>query len=379
MKKSARVIAFYLPQYHPTETNNQWYGPGFTEWTNVGRAKSLFRGHDQPKVPADLGYYDLRLPEAREAQASLAKEAGVEGFCYYHYWFGRRSGKTDSQREGEELYFPFSEVVRLKTPDFPFCICWANQSWYSKFWSSDVHAAPRLIREQRYDGPEGVEEHFYSLLEAFKDSRYIQQDGKLLFMIYRPLEFPGVEVFMTRWQELASKEHLKGFYFIGQATNDEDARKILSLGFQGVNIVRKDDYLKHFQYSSRLLRLAQKGMRAFGLAPYHVDYKKVSAYFFQNPGPETRNENVFPTMLPNWDHSPRSGKRAVVFTNSTPENFKAHARAVLDGCRRKNPDRNIIFLKSWNEWGEGNYMEPDLRFGKGYIRALREALSGKQE
>ncbi len=160
-----RIIAFYLPQYYPTDTNNRWYGNGFTEWTNVGKARPLFHGHDQPKVPADLGYYDLRLAESCEAQAALAREAGIEGFCYYHYWFG--SGV-------EELTLPLKMILESGRPYFPFCLCWANQSWYSKFWNNDACGLPRLILEQHYDGAEDNEKHFYSLLRAFRDRRYIR-------------------------------------------------------------------------------------------------------------------------------------------------------------------------------------------------------------
>ena len=239
MKPIARVIAFYLPQYHPTPINEKWYGPGFTEWTNVGKAKPLFPGHYQPHVPRELGYYDLRYPEIKEQQAQLAREAGIEGFCYYHYWFG----------EGrQELDIPFRQVVETGSPNFPFCICWANQSWYSKFWSSDINCEAKLIVEQKYDNAEWRELHFNSLLTAFKDSRYIKIDGKLLFMIYRPLEYPEVIVFMQHWQELAKQNGLRGFYFVGQATSEQDAKQILQLGFDGVNLSRKDDFLKSSKY-----------------------------------------------------------------------------------------------------------------------------------
>ena len=137
-----RLIAFYLPQYYPTPINDKWYGEGFTEWTNVRAAKPLFRGHELPKVPGELGYYDLRDPEVREAQAQLAREAGVEGFCYYHYWFSQAH---------QELTIPFDEVLRMKKPDFPFCICWANESWYSKFWDKKAECEPKLVAEQHYD------------------------------------------------------------------------------------------------------------------------------------------------------------------------------------------------------------------------------------
>lgn len=205
MSKDVRIIAFYLPQYYPTPTNDKWYGKGFTEWTNVGRAKPLFRGHYQPHVPADLGYYDLRYPEIRQSQALLAKEAGIEGFCYYHYWFG--GGK-------QELELPLQEVIKTGEPDFPFCICWANQSWYSKFWNGNSDCAAKLIAEQKYDNDEGISKHFYTLLPAFRDKRHMTISGRLIFMIYRPLEYPDVRHFMEQWQKLAAQNGLPGFYFI---------------------------------------------------------------------------------------------------------------------------------------------------------------------
>ena len=358
-KAAERIIAFYLPQYYPTEINNRNYGAGFTEWTNVGKARRLFPGHDQPRVPADLGYYDLRLPEVREAQARFACEAGVEGFCYYHYWFSR---------DHSELDLVFREVLRLKKPDFPFCLCWANQSWYSKFWNADSVCEPRLLAEQRYDDAEGVEKHFYSLLPAFLDDRYIRVNGKLLFMIYRPLDFPEVGKFMEQWRKLARENSLTGFHFIGQAADDRTAERILALGFDGVNIIRKNVYVKRPYW--RTVRFFQ---RMCGM-PFHADYRKVCRYFFDENGMEAADPRVYPTLLPNWDHSPRSGKRGSILTHSDPESFKRHAQHVLNGCRTKDPETNLVFLKSWNEWGEGNYMEPDLHYGRGFIDALREVV-----
>ena len=363
-KKRARVIAFYLPQYYPTETNNIFYGKGFTEWTNVGKAKPLFRGHYQPKVPADLGYYDLRYPEIKQQQAEMAKEAGIEGFCYYHYWFG--NGK-------QELEIPFNDVVKRGEPNLPFCLCWANQSWYSKFWDKD-NKKDILVAKQNYDDEKGIEKHFYSLIDAFKDHRYIKVKGRLLFMIYRPLEYPDVTFFMKKWQTLAKKNALPGFYFIGQATNDKQAQDILSLGLDGVNIVRKDDFLQGFKYNNLFTRFINKFSRFLGLAPYHYDYKKIYKTFISQDGIENRG-NIYPTLIPNWDHSPRSGKKGLVFYNSTPDNFMLHISDVLQVTDKKNIEDRIIFLKSWNEWGEGNYVEPCLKYGKGYICALKSAIA----
>lgn len=359
-----RIIAFYLPQYYATDTNDKWFGKGFTEWTNVGKARSLFRGHYQPRVPADLGYYDLRYPEIREMQAQLARDAGIEGFCYYHYWFGNGD---------MELDVPFKEVVRLKQPDFPFCLCWANQSWYSKFWNKDAECEHRLIKEQRYDDCEGIRCHFMSLLEAFSDSRYIKVDGRLLFMIYRPNEYPGVVEFMNEWRKLAKEKLSAGFYFVAQATNDEQAKSYLEMGFDGVNILRKDAYLSHFYYNNALRKYISKAIRLFGGAPYHVDYAKISKYFVNEDGIE-RKPNIFPTLIPNWDHSPRSGKRGQVFTNSTPPNFEIHLQKAMRAIADKPSELQIMFLKSWNEWGEGNYIEPDLRYGNGFLDVIKAVV-----
>lgn len=358
-----RIIAFYLPQYHPTPTNDSWYGKGFTEWTNVGKAKPLFRGHYQPKIPADLGYYDLRYPEIRSLQANMAKEAGIEGFCYYHYWFGR--GRT-------ELDLPLQEVIKFQQPDYPFCLCWANQSWYSKFWNNDILSNPKLIVEQKYEEEDDFY-HFNDLLNVFRDRRYIKVNGKLLFMIYRPLEFKRVNDFINKWQMYAKEHDLPGFYFIGQATNDLQAEQFLKIGFDGVNIVRKDDFLQAWRYNNIFKRIKDKTIRLLGGAPYHYNYKDISSFFIKENGIE-RKENIFPTIIPNWDHSPRSGKSGIVFHNSTPTYFGKHVEKALATICHKEDEYKIIFLKSWNEWGEGNYMEPDLKYGHGYLDVLKEKL-----
>lgn len=185
MYKKARVLAYYLPQFHPIPENDAWWGKGFTEWTNVGRAKPLYKGHYQPRVPADLGYYDLRLPEVQEAQAELAKEAGIEGFCYWHYWFG--NGRR-------LLEMPFDKVLKSGKPDFPFCLAWANHSWYAK--SFDLEGKDRLLIEQQYLGKEDYVKHFFSVLPAFEDSRYVQVDGKPLFVIFSPKTIPDLSLFL---------------------------------------------------------------------------------------------------------------------------------------------------------------------------------------
>ncbi len=358
-----RVIAFYLPQYHPTPHNDEWWGKGFTEWTNVAKAKRLFPGHYQPKIPTELGFYDLRLPEVREQQAVLAKEAGIYGFCYYHYWFSKGN---------EELDMPIKEVVRMGKPDFPFCLCWANESWYSKFWNKDGTAQKKLLAEQLYPGWEDDEAHFFSLLETFRDKRYIKVNDKLLFLIYQPLSFPHFEEFKKLWNDLAEKNGLPGFFFVGQTLFPNRVDEVLSLGFDAVNHChRLDDYYQNGNSLTRFMWRCYGALKKIVKIPFVISYRKaiqraVSDVDFR--------DNVYPTMMPNWDHTPRSNDGGSVLLNATPLLFEKHAHDIIQTCTKKEENNQIVFLKSWNEWGEGNYMEPDIKYGRGYINALRRVL-----
>ena len=356
-----RVIAFYLPQFHPTPHNNEWWGEGFTEWTNVAKAKKLFPGHYQPKIPADLGFYDLRLPEVREKQAELAKEAGIEGFCYYHYWFGNGE---------QELELPFNEVLKSGKPNFPFCLCWANETWSRKFWNKDGNVSEKKdLAVQKYLGEEDDRMHFFSLLDAFKDERYIKIKGKPIFMIYKPLEFEGIEKFIKLWNELCIDNGLKGIYFIGYSLQSErEYDKLMRMGFNAVCSCRLG-YGKQSTISKYLRKVVSV---AFNI-PRIFSYKKMYPQFVNDF--DERQENVYPTLIPNWDHTPRSKEHGYLYLNSTPKLFQKHCEDVLSRIEHKSCDNRIAFLKSWNEWGEGNYMEPDLKYGKAYIIALRNALS----
>lgn len=354
-----RIIALYLPQFHPIPENDEWWGKGFTEWTNVVKAKPLFKGHYQPHLPADLGFYDLRLPEVREKQAELAREAGIEGFCYYHYWFG--NGHV-------ELDMPFNEVVRLGEPDFPFCLCWANESWHKKFWNMDGTTDKQILAEQVYEDEEGNTKHFYALLDAFKDKRYIRVNGKLLFAIYKPLEFKKIKDFMDLWNKLAKKEGLNGFYFVGQTYDSPNINKILGLGMDACNIIHLWDC---FQNKWRLVNKIDVIYRKLLHRPRITSYKSVIKKMV------TKREtdiNVIPTIIPNWDHTPRSGIGGTVITGSSPKLFAKHVTEVLNVVKNKPTENRLVFLKSWNEWGEGNYMEPDLTWGNQYLSELRRLV-----
>lgn len=358
----AKVIAFYLPQYHPIPENDNWWGKGFTEWTNVGKAKPLFRGHYQPRIPADLGYYDLRVPETRKAQADMAREYGIEGFCYWHYWFG--NGKRLIER-------PFNEVLNSKEPNFPFCLAWANETW--KGFSHGLKNRDILI-EQKYPGVEDYKLHFNEVLKAFKDSRYIQVDGKPLFVIYKPLDNKEINVFINVWRKLAIENGLKGIYFIGQSANSKfSIEDILKTGVDGVNTVRLDNYqLNYRSFANKIAIHARKYLRG---VPQSYSYKTVSKYFFETE--IDKREDIFPTLITGWDHSPRSHKEALVLTDYTPDSFERTVKEVVNIVKDKSPENRIIFVKSWNEWAEGNYLEPDMRWGKKFLEVLKKYILPK--
>jgi hypothetical protein len=359
MNALARVIAFYLPQFHPIPENDQWWGKGFTEWTNVAKAKPLFRGHYQPHVPADLGFYDLRIPETRMAQADLAKKHGIEGFCYYHYWFG---GRLILER-------PFNEVLDSGEPDYPFCVCWANHSWNS-IWDG---SPDRMLIEQIYPGMKDHEAHFYWLLRAFTDHRYITVDGKPLFLIYRPDDIPEIQKVTDFWRELAIKSGLKGLHLVGISHWQPDWDPY-SRGLDAFILQRLPHRNGFIQWSFPLMKLRMPiSRKKYDLSIY--SYKKVLSFLIQK---NITDFLEYPCVLPNWDNTPRCGLNGLVLHGSTPELFRSHLRVAFEKIDDHPPEHKLIFLKAWNEWAEGNHVEPDLRFGRGYLEVLKEEVTAPQ-
>lgn len=362
----ARVLAYYLPQFHPIPENDEWWGKGFTEWTNVGKAKPLFPGHYQPRVPADLGYYDLRVPETRKAQAEMAREYGVEGFVYWHYWFG--NGKRLLER-------PFNEVLASGEPDFPFALAWANETW-SGFYHG-LRDEKQILIEQTYPGDEDYIEHFYAVLPAFKDKRYITCEGKPIFVIYKAAMIPDVKHFIDLWRELAKENGLKGIYFISHEQELHGDEKIMTCykqdkedGFDAINIVNK--FISSVSEMPFVYRIARKLFYKnpnFRLIPNIMPYvPDVYSTNFDNW------DDFFPTVFPAWDHTPRTGINGRVIVGSSPEKFREVCMRAVNNVKNKEYERSFIFVKSWNEWAEGNYMEPDLKNGKRYLEALKSAL-----
>jgi lipopolysaccharide biosynthesis protein len=355
---TVRAIAFYLPQYHPIPENDEWWGKGFTEWTNTAKAKPLFDGHYQPHVPADLGFYDLRLTETRIAQAEMARKYGIEAFCYYHYWFG---GKRVLER-------PFNEVLESGQPDFPFCLCWANQTW-TGIW----HGAPnRVLVEQTYPGMDDHQRHFEYLLSAFLDKRYLRVEGKPVFVVYNPDELPDSHSVTELWRDLAIKAGLPGLFLIAEHSSPEwDPKKA---GFDAVVSVRLPPRRIVMEawttWKTPLRKIKYWYANRRNLPTIH-EYKYVINHLLSE---RVTGIESYPCVIPNWDNTPRSGADGMVLHGSSPELFRTHLRKAFQSVAVLPIEKRFVFVKSWNEWAEGNYLEPDLLFGHGYLEVVREEL-----
>ena len=361
MSNSIKPIAFYLPQFHPIPENDEWWGKGFTEWTNVTKAKPLFEGHYQPRLPADLGFYDLRVAESRKAQAQMAKDYGIYGFCYWHYWF---AGK-------QVLEQPFNEAVKSGEPDFPFCLAWANQTWEGTWHGLSSN---KVLIEQTYPGSEDHEEHFYSLLPAFKDDRYIEVDGKKLFSIFQPLHIPGVQKFISQWQQLAIENGLNGFHFVGLHVPYDS--ELESLGFDA-SVQEMTPWVNNLQpkikynFFRKLLREIYIPKNELKQIPRKVSYKNMVENY-----PENKLSNKqYPMLFCDWDNTPRSGFDGWLFTDFSLQIFEEHFIKACKETENKSNSGKLIFVKSWNEWAEGNYLEPDRKYGNALLESLRNALN----
>lgn len=360
-----RVIALYLPQFHPIPENDIWWGKGFTEWTNVAKTKPLFPAHYQPKIPADLGFYDLRVLDVMKQQVELAKESGIEGFCFYHYWCG--NGKTLLEK-------PIENFFNNKDLNLPFCLCWANHDWMKQDWNAAVSRMDKtMLMKQEYPGDADILAHFNYCLPYFKDERYIKINGKPAFFIYNVCDIPDFEAFCNKWNNFAKENGFPGIYFVGY--RHQTAENLNAGAYSKCNGNAIEMLLDIKYGSTKKARFFSKIKRGFdrllGLPEFLFDYRKIYKRLVTD---EVKQTNIFPVLVPNFDHSPRRGKRGIILTNSTPEYFRKHLIDVFEKVKNKDSEENIVLLKSWNEWGEGNYVEPDLKYGKGYITALKESL-----
>ena len=357
-----RLIAFYLPQFHPITENDQWWGNGFTEWHNVVKARPLFPGHYQPHVPADLGFYDLRLPETRSAQAELASAYGIQGFCYYHYWFnGRRI-----------LERPFDEVFNSRRPDFPFCLCWANENW-TRAWNGGERD---ILLQQQYSQEDDFN-HISYLLKVFQDERYIRVAGKPLFIIYRPASLPHPERTVECWRQAAIKAGM-GDIFLACVEGFDSTFNPIENGFDAViefapdwrNMGRK----RHGGIAGKLLS-------QIGIVDSLFQNQSVVLYDSLVKTMTQKEKPAYPyfrCVCPSFDNSGRRSSGAAIFQDSTPEKYGKWLSDVIRWTKQNNSDdRQIVFINAWNEWGEGNHLEPDQKWGRAYLEATYRAINCK--
>jgi hypothetical protein len=351
-REAPRVIAFYLPQYHPIPENDKAWGKGFTEWRNVGKAKAFFDGQYQPRLPGELGYYDLRLPEIMDRQAALAEEYGIFGFCYYYYWFqGKRL-----------LHVPIDNLLRRKKPEFPFCFCWANENWNRRWDGSNTE----IIIAQNHTDEDDVN-FIRHLIPAFDDPRYIRVNGKPLLLVYRSELFPNPLRTTETWRSEAQMAGIGDLYLVRCAgfdpvTNPEDIGFDASYEVPGFIL---PDELRYDDVKSLNVSPTFKG-RIF-------DYEKIVRFYSERPDvPYKRYKDV---MLA-WDNTPRHKENAVVYHGVTAETYGRWLRNCLEfTTKRFEGEERIVFINAWNEWAEGSYLEPDLRYGRDFLEATKRAIN----
>ncbi len=357
-----RPIAIYLPQFHPIPENDKWWAKGFTEWANVSKAKPLFKNHYQPHIPADLGFYDLRVEEVREDQVELAKEYGIHGFCYYHYWF---NGKRLLER-------PFQEVFTSGKPDFPFMLFWANETW-SRRWLGEERD---ILLSQTYS-EEDYYNHAAYLAEVFNDKRYIRIDGKPIFIIYRPLDIPNPSTFLQILRN-ASKEYKQELYIIASNSHiplnyDE---QLLDIGFDGILNFRPQLGVLPNAFFDKLSynRLAKNFLRYGIWDGRQKIYQYQEAVELMNATFTTDLKKHLPCVFVGWDNTPRRGKKGIVIQNNKASYFKSELERLKLEMTSVENSTNLLFINAWNEWGEGNHLEPDYKNGRQYLQAVKEVF-----
>jgi hypothetical protein len=347
-----RLLAFFLTQFHPTPENNQWWGKGFTEWTNVTKSEPLFEGHYQPHLPADLGFYDLRLRATRQEQIGLARQYGIDGFCYYYYWF---SGTRI-------LNQPLDDMLADPDSDMPFCLCWANENW-TRRWDGADH---EILIAQKYL-PTDDTDFIKSLIPFFQDPRYIRLNGAPFLIVYQPQHLPDPRQTLDTWREYCQQVGIGKIHICAALTNDnEDYSK---LGF---------DSGLQFPPHNRKCGSVNKQIDFY--TPFHgtvVEYAELAQSYLDETYAHT---NVFRTVCASWDQTARVGPRAFIALNGTPANYEFWLKESIRRTAEDFPGQErFVFINAWNEWAEGCHLEPDRRFQRQFLEATLRTKRNQSE
>jgi hypothetical protein len=358
MDDEIQPIAIHLPQFHPIPENDAWWGKGFTEWTNVTKARPRFKGHYQPHLPADLGFYDLRLEEARLAQESLAKEYGIYGFCYYHYWFnGKRL-----------LYEPIDRKLKNPKEDFPFMLCWANENW-TRVWDG---RDKQVLLHQEYSKADDLAHIRFLCEHFFSDDRYIKLNGKAVFSIYRPLLFPNIQKTLEAWRSEALRLGI-GELYLGYAQSMYCFEEPESLGFDFAFAFPPhvaSSSLKDKPSFSKKVVSKLKNIKNQLLNYSAVEYGTIVEAYVDSGF----QKNVYPSVVPQWDNTSRRNVNPSIVVGATPELYQDWLTYIVENCPWDTLEGKFLFINAWNEWAEGNHLEPCQKWGRAYLEATKNVL-----
>lgn len=364
-----KIIAYYLPQFHTFPENDEWWGEGYTDWVGVKKAKPIFDGHYQPRIPLNKNYYDLTDVNILQWQADIARKYGVYGFCYYHYWF---EGKLLMEK-------PIELMLNHKEIDLPFCICWANHTW-TKAWASHNR---EIIMEQKYGTEEDWKKHFEYFLPFFKDSRYIRIDEKPLLVIYRPNDIPNLEDMLKYWNEISKEHGLSGICYAYQHYDynhkKDKGGDLFSYGIEFQPGKIKDEQLIH------TLSIMWRKLKNIVVNKFSLPQDKSSTMWYSYDDVWKRilkstpiDEKMIPGAFVDFDNTPRYKKMAAVYYEATPEKFYYYLSKQIKHAKQVYK-KDMLFIFAWNEWGEGGYLEPDEKYGYGMLEAIRKALIENNE
>lgn len=349
--ENPKIIAFYLPQFHEIPENNEWWGKGFTEWTNTKKAEPLFKGHNQPKTPLNDNYYSLTEVDTLEWQVQQAKEYGVYGFCYYHYWF---KGKKLLEK-------PLEMLLEHKEIDMPFCISWANETW-SRTWSGKES---EVLIQQTYGGQEDWEQHLQYLLPFFRDKRYITKDGHPVLILYKAGKIEKCEAMIQYWNRRMQELNMPALYYVetlSGAQRDKACRETdAALEFEPMYTIR--NRMLWYKYKREIIGRLQ--LWRIGIY-IKLQYDKICQNIVDR---ETDN---YVGLFPGWDNTARKGKRAMIIVGNNSEKFEKYLRKQYEKSAQQG--RQFIFINAWNEWAEGAYLEPDIQNGYEYLEAVKRVV-----
>lgn len=351
--RDPKLIAYYLPQMHPTPENDAWWGRGVTEWNNVSRAVPQYLGHYQPRLPGELGYYDLRLTDNIKRQAELADMYGIYGFAWYYYWF---DGKRLLER-------PLDMFIKDKSIDFPFCLCWANESWTKGFFGS----TKEIIMKQS-DTEESYLNFIKDAAPYMKDERYITIKGKKLLIVYKPQKVPNSQKVLNYWREYCATHGVGEIYIIGVWTA-EWKNDVLQRGFDSAAEFQPGSIKPYCRKINQNLPFINKDF--VGEIYSYPEIVKTGLY-----RKNFKSSHMYNAVMPMWDNTPRRNNHGnVIYHGATPDLYKKWLCDIIQHYKKDcSLDDDLIFINAWNEWGEGAYLEPDRYYGYAYLEATKDAI-----